>query len=258
MVARGPSRAPAARRGASSVLAPQVAERIREARRARGMTQERLAAILDIATKNVQRMESGRQNLSLGTIERVAGALGVPPSELLLPTSSAPPATVRSPLERLRGGGFRVATSARSKASLGSPVAVMTLRAAAGRFTEVGRSVDVLGWVDVHGAHPGSFVAEIRGASMEPLVPDRSLCLFKAPAPGSLKGRVVLIAHRALAAGDMGEPYALKRVAGLTRTAGGATRVTLASENPRFSPITLTVGEDEGLVVVADLVRVLI
>lgn len=46
------------------------------------MTQERLAEILETATRNVQRIEAG-QNLGLATLERIAQALGVEPQELL-------------------------------------------------------------------------------------------------------------------------------------------------------------------------------
>jgi HTH-type transcriptional regulator/antitoxin HipB len=60
-----------------------VARRIAAARRAKGLTQEALAAQLGLATRNLQRLESGKQNLTLGTVERVARAIGVPALELL-------------------------------------------------------------------------------------------------------------------------------------------------------------------------------
>ncbi len=53
-------------------LVHRVARRISEVRNELGITQEALAAQLDIATKNVQRIESGRQNLTLTSIEKVA------------------------------------------------------------------------------------------------------------------------------------------------------------------------------------------
>ncbi|WP_411280351.1 helix-turn-helix domain-containing protein, partial [Gemmatimonas sp.] len=49
-----------------------VARRIAEVRRLAGITQEALAEQLGIALKNVQRIESGRQNLTLQTLARVA------------------------------------------------------------------------------------------------------------------------------------------------------------------------------------------
>ena len=47
------------------------------------MTQEQLAAALNTAARNVQRIEGGTQNLTLRTIARIAAALGVTPEGLL-------------------------------------------------------------------------------------------------------------------------------------------------------------------------------
>lgn len=60
----------------------QVARRIGEVRRAKGLTQEELAVALGIAVRNVQRIESGK-NLTLHTLARVAYALGVEPWDLV-------------------------------------------------------------------------------------------------------------------------------------------------------------------------------
>jgi transcriptional regulator with XRE-family HTH domain len=59
-----------------------VAHRIAVIRRAQGLTQEDLAERLQTAPRNVQRIEAG-QNLTLRTLERIARALDVEPSELL-------------------------------------------------------------------------------------------------------------------------------------------------------------------------------
>lgn len=42
-----------------------------------------MAGLLGVAVRRVQMMESGRQNLTLETLERVADVLGVDPRELL-------------------------------------------------------------------------------------------------------------------------------------------------------------------------------
>jgi phage repressor protein C with HTH and peptisase S24 domain len=49
------------------------------------------------------------------------------------------------------------------------------------------------------------FVAEIAGSSMEPLIPDGSLCIFRAGVVGSRAGRLVLAEDREANA------YAVKR-----------------------------------------------
>ncbi|HVJ13857.1 MAG TPA: helix-turn-helix transcriptional regulator [Polyangiaceae bacterium] len=71
------------KRSAESAFLRSIAHRIGAARRAAGMTQEQLAAELDTAVRNVQRIESGVQNLTLLTIARIAAAIGLTPYELL-------------------------------------------------------------------------------------------------------------------------------------------------------------------------------
>jgi SOS-response transcriptional repressor LexA len=42
-------------------------------------------------------------------------------------------------------------------------------------------------------ATPGMFAARVQGRSMEPLIPDGSLCLFRPPAAGSRTGKKLLV-----------------------------------------------------------------
>jgi UDP-N-acetylglucosamine 1-carboxyvinyltransferase len=56
--------------------------RMREVRRARGLTQEQLAAELGMLAPNYARVEQGRQNVTVDTVVRVAQVLGVPLSGL--------------------------------------------------------------------------------------------------------------------------------------------------------------------------------
>ncbi len=67
----------------SEPLSIEVAKRIAAARRTRGWTQQELAERLDIATRNLQRIEGGRQNLTLETIERIAEQLDLSATALL-------------------------------------------------------------------------------------------------------------------------------------------------------------------------------
>ncbi len=60
----------------------RVARRIARLRKAAGLTQEELATRLDTATRNIQRIESGTQNLTLLTVAKIAAELGVPPEDL--------------------------------------------------------------------------------------------------------------------------------------------------------------------------------
>jgi transcriptional regulator with XRE-family HTH domain len=55
----------------------QIAAAVVEARTARGWTQRRLARALGTSNTAVSRIESGRHGMSLGTLQRLADALGV-------------------------------------------------------------------------------------------------------------------------------------------------------------------------------------
>jgi transcriptional regulator with XRE-family HTH domain len=62
-------------------LVADIALRIAEIRRSRGLTQEELAARLGVTTRYVARLESGA-NLTVTTIAFVANALRIEPGEL--------------------------------------------------------------------------------------------------------------------------------------------------------------------------------
>jgi phage repressor protein C with HTH and peptisase S24 domain len=70
-----------------------------------------------------------------------------------------------------------------------------SLRAAATKFGE-DAEVEELEWVRVpEGVRlkEGMFVAQVVGRSMEPLIPDGSYCIFRAPVVGARQGRRLLI-----------------------------------------------------------------
>lgn len=65
-----------------------LARRIAELREARGLTQEDVADRIGTAVKNYQRIESGRQNLTVRTLVRIAHAIGVEPIAFWDPPAS--------------------------------------------------------------------------------------------------------------------------------------------------------------------------
>jgi phage repressor protein C with HTH and peptisase S24 domain len=71
---------------------------------------------------------------------------------------------------------------------------VYSLRAAATKFGEE-EGVEIETWARVPGLRltEGMFVAHVVGRSMEPLIPDGSLCVFRAPVVGSRQGKKLLI-----------------------------------------------------------------
>lgn len=91
-------------------LVRDVGRRISEVRAAKGWTQEKFAEALGIELRNVQRLESGRANVTLSTLGRVATKLGVRPAELLEPPVTL--AAVRGrPRRKIRSGDAAVSAS---------------------------------------------------------------------------------------------------------------------------------------------------
>jgi transcriptional regulator with XRE-family HTH domain len=62
---------------------------LRKHRLAAGLAQEALAAKVGVERAHISAMERGQQNVTLVTLWRVAEALGVPPSTLVMPLPSA-------------------------------------------------------------------------------------------------------------------------------------------------------------------------
>src|SRR5580700_8545509 len=130
-----------------------------------------------------------------------------------------------------------------------------SLRAAAGRFLD-NEEIEEQGWVEAPQsmAHlsPDMFVAEIAGDSMEPLIPNGSLCVFRAGVTGSRAGRLVLAEDREANA------YAVKRYKS-EKTKGEEWQhefIRLESLNPGHPSWDL-MPDEERYRIVAEFVRVL-
>jgi transcriptional regulator with XRE-family HTH domain len=65
-----------ARQGVSRVRG-DVGRIVAELRRARGLTQERLAEELRVTLKYLQRVEAGKENLTIGSLVKIANRLRV-------------------------------------------------------------------------------------------------------------------------------------------------------------------------------------
>ena len=62
--------------------------KIAQLRRERGLTQEQLSEQMGVLPQYLQRIEAGRENLTLRSLAKIAGLLGVDPSELVAPSSA--------------------------------------------------------------------------------------------------------------------------------------------------------------------------
>jgi phage repressor protein C with HTH and peptisase S24 domain len=133
-----------------------------------------------------------------------------------------------------------------------------SLAVAAGAFLE-NRTVDAEGWEEAPLSlrlAPEMFVARVVGRSMEPLIPDGSLCVFRCGVTGSRQGRLVLVEELGGGADDR---YTVKRYqSGKTQSEEGWThdRIILEPLNPQFEAWELK-PEEERYRIVAEFVQVL-
>ena len=134
-----------------------------------------------------------------------------------------------------------------------------SLAVAAGKFLE-NQEVTEEGWEETPGdlrLTPELFVARIAGRSMEPRIPDGSLCVFRQGVTGSRQGRLVLVERLGGGANDR---YTVKRYSSEKTQREDGTwsheKITLEPLNPEFEAWTLD-PEEERFRIVAEFVRVL-
>lgn len=135
-----------------------------------------------------------------------------------------------------------------------------SLRAAAGKFLD-NEEVTEQGWIETPEdlrLTPDMFVAEIAGHSMEPMIPDGSLCVFRHGVVGSRGGRLVLAEDLGAKGNDR---YAVKRYESKKVYSGDSwehNEIWLHPINPdlEFEPWELK-PEETRYRIIAELVRVL-
>jgi phage repressor protein C with HTH and peptisase S24 domain len=134
-----------------------------------------------------------------------------------------------------------------------------SLAVAAGPFRTNAEGIKAEEWIEVPpdlNLQQDMFVAEIRGHSMEPKIPDGSLCVFRRAVVGSRNQRLVLVRNSELADDDQ---YTVKRYKSektVTDEGFRQTRIRLESLNPEYPSWDLDV-EEEKYQVIAEFVRVL-
>jgi hypothetical protein len=136
---------------------------------------------------------------------------------------------------------------------------VFTLRAAAGSWGE-DASVEADDWIE---APPGArltrdhFVAHVVGRSMEPVIPDGSLCLFRRGVAGSRQGKKVLVENLAESEAG-GQRYTVKVFRSEKRRDAGSWEhevIRFEPLNPEFQAWEIT--DQHQCRVIAEFVRVL-
>jgi SOS-response transcriptional repressor LexA len=108
------------------------------------------------------------------------------------------------------------------------------------------------------------FAARVTGHSMEPLIPDGALCLFRRQiggVAGSRQGRIVLARHRLIEDPESGGSFTVKRYKRITPVAPDEFRdkviIHLVPENPDFKPIILETSPEDPFTVVAEFIQVI-
>jgi len=130
-----------------------------------------------------------------------------------------------------------------------------SLQVAAGKFLE-NDEVSEQGWIEAPRdlrLGPDMFVAQIAGHSMEPMIPDGSLCVFRAGVTGSRVGRLVLAEDREANA------FAVKRYKSEKVSSDEGwrhERIRLESLNPGYPSWDLA-PDEEKYRILAEFVRVL-
>jgi SOS-response transcriptional repressor LexA len=133
-----------------------------------------------------------------------------------------------------------------------------SLRAAAGKFLE-NQEIAEDGWLEAPEdlrLSTDMFVAEIVGHSMEPRIPDGSLCVFRQGVTGSRQGRLVLVENLETTGNNR---YTVKRYESekaQTEENWKHARIRLHSLNPEYPSWDLDPGEDKYRIL-AEFVRVL-
>jgi len=134
-----------------------------------------------------------------------------------------------------------------------------SLAVAAGPFLTNPDDVHAETWIEVPPelrVEDDMFVAEIRGQSMEPKIPNGSLCVFRRNVVGSRNNRLVLVRNSELADDNQ---YTVKRYKSEKRVTEDGfvqTRIRLESLNPGFPSWDLDPEEDK-YQVVGEFIRVL-
>jgi SOS-response transcriptional repressor LexA len=136
---------------------------------------------------------------------------------------------------------------------------VYSLEVAAGPFLTNPDEVEAEEWVETPEnlrLDESMFVAHIRGRSMEPKIPDGSLCVFRRGVVGSRNGRLVLVRNSELADENR---YTVKRYRSekaYTEEGFQHTRIRLESLNPEYPSWDLD-PEESKYQIVAEFVSVL-
>jgi len=137
-----------------------------------------------------------------------------------------------------------------------------SIKAACGAFGEGQYDEGELGWVKVEGLgklNRNMFIVQAKGKSMEPRIPDGSLCVFRTNVVGSRNNKIVLVQHRGIFDSDHNGSYTIKTYTSekfFDKETGEwmHERIVLKPLNADFKAITIV--EDDNFSVIGEFIGV--
>ncbi len=135
------------------------------------------------------------------------------------------------------------------------------LRAAAGEFSET-QNVEEVMWISVPSPSKDLFACTVVGESMNKIIPNGSICLFRKYSGGSRNGKIVLVESTAIQDVDTGSSYTVKEYTShkvLYETGWEHESITLKplSDDDNYEDIVLTKDELQFLRVIGIFDRIL-
>jgi len=137
-----------------------------------------------------------------------------------------------------------------------------SIKAACGAFGEGQYDEGELGWVKVEGLgklNRNMFIVQAKGKSMEPRIPDGTLCVFRTNVVGSRNNKIVLVQHRGIYDSDHNGSYTIKTYTSeksYDKETGEwmHERIVLKPLNADFKAITIV--EDDNFSVIGEFIGV--
>lgn len=225
-------------RGPKDEVHRRLVTQVRAAAKTRGVQLTHVPDLAGVSRSHFWDVLAGRKSPTVAWLSKVAVALRSEPSELLSPAGPSAP----------------IPTARASKR-----VPLVSVRAAAGAFTEP-EAVEPAGYITAptrRAIKPGMFAAAVSGRSMEPLIRDGAICLFRPMESRDPNDKVVLLQLRDARDPESGGRYTVKRFKVAERRDGEVVRVRLESLNRDFEAMELEEDPMSRLVPLAEFLEVL-
>ncbi|MDA8415447.1 MAG: DUF2075 domain-containing protein [Betaproteobacteria bacterium] len=164
--------------------------------------------------------------------------------------------------ENVISGHGRIISTIDQEAKFKDYLPVYSLKAAAGKFG-MGSDVHEEGWMLVSigkKLNKDMFIAQVKGHSMEPLIPNNSYCVFKTKVLGSRQGRIVLVQHHGIYDIDTRNSYTVKKYRSKKQINDDGIwqheQIILESLNKQYEPIILLSHTEDEFRVIAEFIAV--